>query len=77
MNAAGPWIKCSERLPTEDERKNLRILWDTRDGCFEGENYQYNGKWLRLMGKRWSIDLPLYDCFFWAEINEADKEQAL
>ena len=66
------WIDIGERSPTKEEREYGNILWwnSKEYRAYSGDYYSYDGKYIRVCGRHWSIDLPLSEFTHWAIIHE-------
>lgn len=70
------WIKLSERFPTKEEREYGEILWwnNEESMAYHGDYFSYDGKYIRVHGRHWSVDLSLSEFTHWAVIQEPKQD---
>jgi len=83
--ATPKWIRCSERLPTKEEREYGEIEWwnDSEQCAYMGEFRHYDGKHIVVGAKDWHVNMPFYEFTHWRfvkgpeedDLPEAPKEE--
>lgn len=70
------WIKCTERMPTKEERDYGEILWwNNEEACaYHGDYFHYDGTYIRVHGRHWSVELPFYEFTHWAILTPPPEE---